>query len=462
MSDHLPPSAKRVLLIAYEYPPSPSPQSLRWTYLSRELSLHGHRVEVLTIDLGGTTPGLPTLPDDITIHRTFPGPFRGLIASRRKRREMLALKNAGSGAQAASSTDASSNGARANAARPSRGGWKHRVSMFVQNLFERFVFPDLRGEWYLSARKELRKMLHTFEPDVVISSHEPATTLQLGLMARRRGIRWIADLGDPVLAPYTPERWRRKSAKLEAAVCMEADHVLVTAESARQLLLERHGVHAPITVLTQGFDDRRPGSPPGATNTTMELLYTGSFYSFRRVDALLEAVLATPGLRLNIASIVVPQMVREASEANPERIRLLGFLPHDDAVAWQRRADVLVNLANADPMQVPGKFYEYLGSGRPILHLGENDTDAAARLVMERRRGWICQQQSSALRDRLRSLVELHAQGTLTEGLSLHRESVAEFGWSALGARLARILEDFSPHALARGSRDTRPDEIAR
>ena len=27
----------RILLIAYEFPPSPSPQSLRWTYLVREL-----------------------------------------------------------------------------------------------------------------------------------------------------------------------------------------------------------------------------------------------------------------------------------------------------------------------------------------------------------------------------------------------------------------------------------------
>ena len=66
----------RLLLIAYEFPPSPSPQSLRWTYLVRELALQGHEVHVLTADLGGTTPGLPPLPDSVRVHRTFPGLLR--------------------------------------------------------------------------------------------------------------------------------------------------------------------------------------------------------------------------------------------------------------------------------------------------------------------------------------------------------------------------------------------------
>lgn len=429
-------SPKRILLIAYEYPPSPSPQSLRWTYLSRELSRHGHRVEVLTIDLGGSTPGLPPLPEDIVVHRTYAGPFRGLIASRRKRREAIALKSPDAGPAEASGRVVP------GSATTSRGGWKHSVSMFVQNMFERFVFPDMRGEWYPYARRELSRLMHAFDPEVVISSHEPATTLQLGLIARRHGVRWIADLGDPVLAPYTAKRWHRKAARLEADVCHGADHVLVTAESARQLLHARHRGHAPITVLTQGFDDRRPLRARGSGDGELELLYTGSFYSFRRVDALLDAVIATRGVRLNIASIVVPDIVREASQAHPDRIRLLGFLPHAEALAWQQRADVLVNLANADIMQVPGKFYEYLGSGRPILHLGENDEDAAARLITERRRGWICPQQTAALTQMLRNLAEMNHAGRLAEGLSLDREGVSEFGWSALGLRLSRIVEE--------------------
>ena len=47
----------RILLITYEFPPSPSPQSLRWAYLCRELHRLGHDIDVLTIDLGGAAAG---------------------------------------------------------------------------------------------------------------------------------------------------------------------------------------------------------------------------------------------------------------------------------------------------------------------------------------------------------------------------------------------------------------------
>lgn len=427
-------SGRRILLIAYEYPPSPSPQSLRWSYLSRELSRLGHEVHVLTIDLGGQTHGLPELPDDIKIHRTYPGPFRGYIASRRKRHEAQTKRPTGTAAAALRT-----------AQKPSRAGWKHRVSLLAQRTFEHFIFPDIRGEWYMPARRQLKRLLTELRPDLVISSHEPATTLQLGVLAKEAGFPWIADLGDPVLAPYTPWRWRHKARRLEKQVCRLADHVLVTAQSAKDLLQLRHGVRSPISVLTQGFDDQRPVAVENhEVHERLELLYTGSLYRFRRIDALIDAVIKTTELRLNIASIAVPDFVREASRAHPEQIRLLGFLPHEDAIAWQSRADVLVNLANADPMQVPGKCYEYLGSGRPLLHLGDNLNDAAARLIIERRRGWLCPQRPDALAEMLSKLVALHKQGKLGDGLSLDREGVMEFGWSTLGKRLAEIIDRIS------------------
>src|SRR5690606_34252120 len=101
--------------------------------------------------------------------------------------------------------------------------------------------------------------------------HEPATTLPLGLEARRCGLRWVADLGDPVLAPYTPARWRRRARRLERAVLAQADHVLVTTEETAALLRARHAGAAPLTVVPQGFDERllpdRPcaNRPGGAT-----------------------------------------------------------------------------------------------------------------------------------------------------------------------------------------------------
>ena len=419
----------RILVIAYEFPPSPSPQSLRWAYLSRELDRLGHEIHVLTIDLGGSAPGLPVLPMGITVHRTYPGPVRGLVAMRRRYRERT---NAPAPAPVPAATA------------PSRGGWKHRISAALQRVGEHLWFPDLRGEWHVRARRRMDELLAQLQPDMVISSHEPATTLQLGLRAKESGFAWIADLADPVLAPYTLPRWKEKARRLEADVCNLADHVLVTTPSARRLLLDRHAGSAPITVLTQGFDDSEchPGFHVDTDPDRLELLYTGSFYRFRTVDVLLRAVLETPGIRLNVATIHVPDELLAASRQYPRQIRLLGFLPHLQALAWQRAADVLVNLANSDPTQVPGKCYEYMGAGRPILHLGDDADDAVAAEIRARDRGWVCPSESAEVVAKLRELVRKRSEGRLDEGLSLEREGVSEFGWGRLAGQLEQVARD--------------------
>lgn len=421
----------RILLIAYEFPPSPSPQSLRWAYLCRELHRCGHDIDVLTIDLGGDAAGLPDIPAGIAVHRTWPGPVRGLIAWRRRRRQRNAASVGGV--------------PDAQASAPSRSGWKHRVSVLLQRLGEHIWFPDLRGEWHSHALAKLDELLARKPPDVVISSHEPATTLELGLHARHAGFKWVADIADPVLAPYTLPRWKDRAHRLEADTCRLADAVLVTTPAARSLLQQRHTVGGPIMVLTQGFDDAAPAAPVRAERSdadTLELLYTGSFYSFRTAGALLQAVIDTPRVRLNIATIHAPDDVLDAARDHPGSIRLLGFLPHLQALAWQRSADVLVNLANRDPSQVPGKCYEYMGACRPILHLGIDPGDAVAAEVLSRQRGWVCAPERGAIAARLQDLQRRHVEGRLAEGLALDRDGVAAFGWGHLAQRLDALLRD--------------------
>lgn len=426
----------RLLLIAYEFPPSPSPQSLRWTYLARELDALGHEVHVLTADLGGQTPGLPRLPGSVTVHRSFAGPLRGLLAARRRQRERSRGGDAGAG-------DAAS----AQPLRPPRN-WKQRVSEAVQGAAAFVHFPDIRGEWRPWGRRALERLLDQVRPELVISSHEPATTLELGLLARRRGLPWVADLGDPVLAGYTPRRWRGRSWRIERETCARADLVTVTTPGAASLLRERHGGGARIEVVCQGFDaaygDAGPASgPDGAAGMfdprRLELLYTGSLYRFRRIDALLEALQANPGVRLSLAAVTVPERILQAAQALPDQLRLLGFLPHTAALALQRRADVLVSIANDDHAQVPGKIYEYLGAGRPILHLG-NGNDPTAALVTELQRGWVCASRSDPLSPLLGALAGAKARGELERGLELGHDQVHQYSWQHIARRLDALL----------------------
>nr|WP_295382555.1 glycosyltransferase [Pseudoxanthomonas sp.] len=421
----------RFLLIAYEFPPSPSPQSLRWAYLARELVARGHRVKVLTIHLGGETPGLPELPPALETHRTFAGPVRGLLAHLRDRRQSR---------PAPASTD-NGHAAAVSPLRPPRS-WKQSLSEAAQGFAARFVFPDVRGEWFPWARRALIRCLEEFHPDIVISSHEPATSLELGLIAKARGYRWIADLGDPVLAPYTPARWHARALRVERETCRGADHLIVTHSGAAGLLANRHGPRSGVTVISQGHAS---GSAPPPTDTPfdprrLELLYTGSFYHFRKPDDLVAAIAAHPGARLNIASVTVPESLLRAAEALPGQVRLFGFLPHRRILQLQGSADVLINIANDDPGQVPGKLYEYLGSGRPILHIARQH-DTSAELIASLRRGWVSDGSLPSLQRWFDQAIELKSANRLEQGLDLGPESVEGYSWPALAARLEAIAE---------------------
>src|SRR5690606_36359314 len=291
-------SARRpasVLLIAYEFPPSPSPQSLRWCYLAAGLARHGHRVHVLAPEHPGNGVGLPGLPEGVVVHRTFAGPGMGLLNLLVRRRRGGAVRERArvDGAENAFAQD---EGTPATVAMQRPLNWKGHVhnalSAFrtwlfhgLQRLMGPCFFPDGRAEWYPWARKGLDRVLSGHAIDIVISSHEPATTLSLGLLASRKGYPWIADLGDPVLAPYTPRRWRRRALRLERDVCARADLVTVTTETVARSLAQRHGLDGDrLLVLTQGFAasaDSRPGPPPFGGDRPLELLYTGSLYVFR-------------------------------------------------------------------------------------------------------------------------------------------------------------------------------------
>lgn len=433
----------RILLVAYEFPPSPSPQSLRWAYLAGRLATFGHDVHVMAPDLGGDGHGLPELAPGLAVHRVWPGPTAALLGWLAGQRR--SVPDRGDGQARAVEADPF---AGPGAIHPARLNWKGRLLDRVQDAASWLLFPDRRGEWAWPARRALPGLLEQIRPDVVITSHEPATTLSLGLEARRRGFRWVADLGDPVLAGYTPRRWRRRARRLERRVLREADHVLVTTAGTRSLLLARHPGGAPMTIATQGFDESvaATGSGPARGRTApLELLYTGRFYPFRDPRPLVDGVLQVPGVRLNIASGNAPDWLVRLAGERPGQLRLLGGIPHRRLLDLQRQADVLVNIANADPAQIPGKVFEYLGACRPILHLQAQPGDAIGGIIDGLARGWACMATAESVSAALRRLVALAADGRLDASLELDPGRVQAWSWTTVARTIETVLVSPAP-----------------
>lgn len=416
----------RILLIAYHYPPLATPQAIRWHYLSRELVRRGAQVHVLAPDLPARAESALAVPPGVTLHRCAAGGVAGWLARWQR----------GRARPAADGGVATSGEAIPRAGKAATLNWKGRALHGVQGLVGWYCFPDSSGQWRRSARRELDRLVDSLRPDLLISSHEPAVTLELGLSVAARVPAWLVDLGDPVLAPYTPARWRRRAARLERMACQAADAIVVTTPATGELLRARHGIPAArLLVLSQGFDDsvpRRPTLlPPGRP---LHLLYSGRFYRFRDPGPLFDAVLALDGVRLTVvAPTVSPQWLAYAARSQG-RIEFTGEQPHARVLAWQRECDVLVNIGNAVPAQMPGKLIEYLGSGKPILHCQSTDDDPAVPLLAQWRCGWVCRNDSASLRVLLGEL--LAAPQRIVDAAAGDAEAIAGHGWSRLGGEL--------------------------
>jgi glycosyltransferase involved in cell wall biosynthesis len=170
----------------------------------------------------------------------------------------------------------------------------------------------------------------------------------------------------------------------------------------------------------------------------IELFYSGSFYSFRRPDEVIAAVLEAKDVRLSVASINPPEDLVKAAQARPDAIRLLGFVPHNAVIEAQRQCDLLLNLANGDPVQVPGKLFEYLGAGRPILHIGGGGEDESSRIVADTGSGWSLR---NAREDILGFLVSYDKKVGDELMAEKNKRQLGAYSWKSAASRLVDHLQ---------------------
>ena len=416
----------RVLLITYEFPPIESAQSLRWLYLSRHLIEYG-------VDLTVLTPKVVKTPvRDITsganVVRSYPGPFVGIsswISDKSHR------------------GNSSTNGSPG----PMYENWAEKTYRMLRGALDKIIFPDVRSEWYPFAKRSLSRLKQA-NYDLIIASHEPGVDLMLGMSASRQmKVPLVIDLADPLVTPYSP-RWRKLlDSRLERKACRNAAGIITTAKSFSRDLMERYGLKADVLVeIEQGFDWMRPA----ATGPTVEmdlpvdqfwLLFTGNFYQdFRNPMVLLESLQQRPGMKLLYAGHT-PSWLLDMFRPLGQQVRCLGRLSHQDAIAIQRRAPVLLNLGNAQAHQVPGKLYEYFGAGRPILHVALNPADSSGELLQNRRRGIAVNGEVKKIIAALDKMQDSWSRGILDQEWDLSFGAVAEYSWEMLAKRLLDFLE---------------------
>jgi hypothetical protein len=248
----------------------------------------------------------------------------------------------------------------------------------------------LRAELVLGWSEAVRKAGQAFlnsrktTPITILSSAPPVGThLAAMRLAFQLGYPWIADFRDPIHT-VTGDRAGLESIVapgLEGLILRRADLVLANTDAMHARWSGQHpGLKDKIHVLWNGFDPEDIIQPyPLPRRERKVVSHVGELYGGRTIRPILQALgkLFEAG-SLSRSRLVIRQIgpAEPAELAEPEllqRSQSEGWLELQEPVpAKQARAlaldsDGLLLVQPHTAIQVPGKLFDYLRMGRPIL-----------------------------------------------------------------------------------------------
>ncbi len=325
-------------------------------------------------------------------------------------------------------------------------------------LRDQLMAPDTKLGWLLPAVHRGREVIARQQPALLFSSSPPETTHLIALRLHgATGLPWVADLRDgwlfePPNPPFRQAAWRRAwEGRLERQVVSQATAVVtVTAPIATDLAARYPTAGSKISVITNGFDradfaDLSRQRPPDGR---FLLVYTGAFAASRQggsadalFDGLAELVRRQPGSPLAV------QIVGNFSEAEKQAVQGRGLehvvefvppVPRPEAYQRQVDADALLLVTAPGVRSVAtSKLFDYIGAGRPILALAQDN--AAAGIVQQDDLGiTVAPDDPAAIASALENLMRQCQAGKAWPGFETARK---RFDRRELTRRLAQVFD---------------------
>jgi glycosyltransferase involved in cell wall biosynthesis len=212
-------------------------------------------------------------------------------------------------------------------------------------------------------------------------------------LAKQTQIPWIADFRDPwTEIDYYRDlmlsgRADRKHRKLEREVLRNASALTVVSQDMKQQFGNKET--GRIEVIPNGFDrDDYNDATSMREEKVFSLTHIGTIVPSRNPVVLWNAISElvkeneefAKELKIRLVGFVDYSVLRSIEEAGLEKwIEKIDYLEHKKAIERMEISKVLLLLINKTPNAkgiLTGKFFEYLGSGRPILAIGPTDGEA--------------------------------------------------------------------------------------
>ena len=262
------------------------------------------------------------------------------------------------------------------------------------------MVPDMKVMWTPAALGQARKIFARHKIDAIISS-SPWETAHLiaARLSRLKRTGWIADFRDPWTQaswnPPHPAALEHVNVLLERMTLRNADRVVVTSRTTTEGLLSAHGdkpgledLERRLRVVYNGYDEDDFVGVEAKRFDRFTIVYSGRATMPGRgpepLFAGLRRLLERRGELRGCVQVMFVGAHSAEAEALARRYgvaesaRFAGYVPHKESLSYVCGADMLY--LNTIPECIPGKFPEYVRSGRPILGIMPPDCEVAGMI----------------------------------------------------------------------------------
>lgn len=368
---------KKVLIITYYWPPSGGVGAQRWLKMAKYLPQYGWQPVIFTpenpdFSIKDNSGFRDINPETEVIKSPIWEPYQVFNSlkkgGKKDLKQGLVLEN-------------------------KKQSWLDKLSIWLRG---NMLIPDPKRFWIKPAARFLERIVKSNEIDLIVTTGPPHSMHLIGKRLKKKtGLPWIADFRDPWSKWDLLDKLNTSSVvriihkRLERKVLTQSDAVITVSNRLAQ---EFEKVRkSEVGVITNGYDDQ-DAIPFKKTETNSKFIisHVGLLNEMRDPTNLwvaLDELCCENGdfkesLEVRLGGIVSESITAsfDRYQALSSRIKVLDYLPHEEIYEEYIKASLLLlilNNTNNGKWILPSKLFEYIHVGKPVLMLGEQQSDSA-------------------------------------------------------------------------------------
>ncbi|HMN24175.1 MAG: glycosyltransferase [Ignavibacteriaceae bacterium] len=268
----------------------------------------------------------------------------------------------------------------------------HRISIWIRmNLF----VPDARVGWNFTAIKAAKKFLAKEKIDAIVSIGPPHSSHLIGLkLSKMYSIPHIPVLIDPWVDIIYYKNFKRNKLTLkldnhfEKSVLQNAKQVVFVTKSAQEDYLNKyHFLKGKSTVFYWGYDadsfDKVELNKKIHKEKT--LVHAGNIFAYQNPKKLWDQIKIENEngnkIKIKFIGTVDNEILNYIDSIGlSNSVEVAGFLSYPKMIEQIYNADMLL-VCSSEPRHVPGKLFEAMRTGNPIIAFGDNNTEVKQILI---------------------------------------------------------------------------------